>query len=116
MTGLRSAPNPEELHQHAQLPLRSDAAVLPHRRLALTGEGSPEAALVNDAHTPVPSHTDANQNWREPQLRKLAPKTPTAETALKTPARGPTSSREEPAEKAGGKRNVRMSQQSGPRC
>src|SRR5580765_8188880 len=109
MTGLRSAANPEELHPHAQLPLRSDAASLPHPRLALTGADSPEAAPVNDVHTPAPAHTDANQNSREPQLHKLAPETPTAEIAPETFAHGPTSSLEEPAEKAGEMRNVQTS-------
>src|SRR5882672_11221782 len=115
MTGPRSAPNPEELHQHAQLPHRSDAAALPHPRLALTGEDSPEGAPVNDVHTPAPAHTDANQNWRETQLRKLAPEMLTGEIDPETFAHGPTSSLEEPAKKAGEMRNVRLSQQSGLR-
>src|ERR1043166_3647244 len=116
MRGLRSAPRPEEHHQHAQLTLRSDAAALPHPRLALTGEDSPEEARVNGAHTPAPVHTDANQNWRERPLRKLAPEMLTAEIDPEMFAHGPTSSLEAPAEKVGGKLCVRMNLRSGPQC
>src|ERR1043166_7049860 len=112
MRGLRSAPRPEEHHQHAQLTLRSDAAALPHPRLALTGEDSPEEARVNGAHTPAPVHTDANQNWRERPLRKLAPEMLTAEIDPEMFGHGPTSSLEAPAEKAEEKPHVRMSPRS----
>src|ERR1043166_5204768 len=116
MRGRQSVPNPEELHQHAQLTLCSDAAALPHLRQALTGEGSPEGVPMNGAHTPAPVHTHANQNWRERQPRTLAPEMLTAEIDPEMFARGPTSSLEAPAEKAEEKPRVQMNLRSDPQC